>query len=52
VSDDGVKKAPTRRGPAPMSGPARFMGGGPIERSMDFKGSLKRLIGSTRDVTF
>jgi ATP-binding cassette subfamily B protein len=50
VSDDGLKKipqqkAPERRGPAPMSGPARFMGGGPIERSMDFKGSLKRLLG-------
>ncbi|MBM9509672.1 ABC transporter ATP-binding protein [Actinacidiphila acididurans] len=27
-----------------MAGPARFMSGGPIERSMDFKGSLKRLI--------
>lgn len=41
---DPLKKAPTRRGPAPMAGPGRFMGGGPIERSMDFKGSLKRLI--------
>jgi ATP-binding cassette subfamily B protein len=31
-----------------MNGPARFMSGGPIERSMDFKGSLKRLIGLMR----
>ncbi|MFI1091037.1 ABC transporter ATP-binding protein [Streptomyces sp. NPDC020917] len=31
-----------------MGGPARFMGGGPIERSMDFKGSLKRLVGLMR----
>ncbi|MCM2428571.1 ABC transporter ATP-binding protein [Streptomyces sp. RKAG337] len=27
-----------------MAGPARFMGGGPVERSMDFKGSFRRLI--------
>ncbi|WP_225844854.1 ABC transporter ATP-binding protein [Streptomyces sp. HPF1205] len=31
-----------------MAGPARFMSGGPIERSMDFKGSLKRLIALMR----
>jgi ATP-binding cassette subfamily B protein len=31
-----------------MGGPARFMSGGPIERSLDFKGSLKRLLGLTR----
>ncbi|BBA97284.1 putative ABC transporter ATP-binding protein [Actinacidiphila reveromycinica] len=33
-----------------MAGPGggRFIGGGPIERSMDFKGSLKRLIGLMR----
>ncbi|WP_055589414.1 ABC transporter ATP-binding protein [Streptacidiphilus griseoplanus] len=37
------KTAP-RRGPAPMGGPARFMSGGPIEKSMDFKGSGKRLL--------
>jgi ATP-binding cassette, subfamily B, multidrug efflux pump len=48
VSDGDPKKAPARRGPAPMAGPARFMSGGPIERSMDFKGSLKRLIGLMR----
>ena len=41
-------RAPVRRGPAPMGGPARFMSGGPIERSLDFKGSLKRLLGLTR----
>lgn len=38
-----AKSAP-RRGPAPMAGPARFMGGGPVERSMNFKGSFRRLI--------
>ncbi|MEU3460313.1 ABC transporter ATP-binding protein [Streptomyces sp. NPDC006733] len=27
-----------------MAGPARFMGGGPVERSMDFKGSFRRLL--------
>jgi ATP-binding cassette subfamily B protein len=27
-----------------MGGPARFMSGGPVERSMDFSGSLKRLL--------
>jgi ATP-binding cassette subfamily B protein len=31
-----------------MAGPARFMSGGPIERSMDFKGSLKRLLALMR----
>jgi ATP-binding cassette subfamily B protein len=41
------KSAPSR-GPAPMAGPARFMSGGPIERSMDFKGSGKRLLGLMR----
>jgi ATP-binding cassette, subfamily B, multidrug efflux pump len=48
----GTGKAPTRRGPAPMAGPARFMSGGPIERSMDFKGSLKRVIGMMRPDRF
>lgn len=32
------------RGPAPAAGPARFMGGQPTEKSMDFKGSGKRLL--------
>ncbi|WP_377271491.1 ABC transporter ATP-binding protein [Peterkaempfera sp. SMS 1(5)a] len=41
------KTAP-RRGPAPMGGPARFMSGGPIEKSMDFKGSGKRLLATLR----
>ncbi|MFC4035577.1 ABC transporter ATP-binding protein [Streptomyces polygonati] len=27
-----------------MGGPARFMSAGPVERSMDFQGSLKRLV--------
>ncbi|MCD0482696.1 ABC transporter ATP-binding protein/permease [Streptacidiphilus sp. ASG 303] len=31
-----------------MAGPARFMGGGPVEKSMDFKGSGKRLLGTLR----
>ncbi|MEE4544420.1 ABC transporter ATP-binding protein [Streptomyces sp. V4-01] len=35
-----------------MGGPARFMSGGPIERSMDFKGSLKRLVGLMRPDRF
>jgi len=48
MSSGDPKKAGARRGPAPMGGPARFMGGGPIERSMDFKGSLKRLVGLMR----
>ncbi|MEU5612695.1 ABC transporter ATP-binding protein [Streptomyces sparsogenes] len=33
-----------RRGPAPAAGPGRFMGGQPTERSMDFKGSSRRLL--------
>lgn len=48
MSDDSLQKTPIRRGPAPMGGPARFMSGGPIERSMDFKGSLRRLVGLMR----
>ena len=39
---------PARRGPAPAAGPMRFMGGQPTERSMDFKGSGKRLLGLMR----
>jgi len=35
-----------------MAGPARFMGGGPIERSMDFKGSVRRLISLMRPDRF
>ncbi|WP_413102573.1 ABC transporter ATP-binding protein [Streptomyces sp. Inha503] len=33
-----------RRGPAPAAGPGRFMGGQPTERSMDFRGSGRRLL--------
>jgi ATP-binding cassette subfamily B multidrug efflux pump len=40
----GTPTAAPRRGPAPMPGPARFMSGGPIEKSMDFKGSSRRLL--------
>jgi ATP-binding cassette subfamily B multidrug efflux pump len=47
VSDnvhEETKAANRRRpGPAPM-GPARFMGGGPVEKSMDFKGSGLRVL--------
>ncbi|NJP42204.1 ABC transporter ATP-binding protein [Actinacidiphila epipremni] len=35
-----------------MGGPARFMGGGPIERSMDFKGSSRRLVALMRPDRF
>ncbi|TVL87990.1 ABC transporter ATP-binding protein [Streptomyces sp. SAJ15] len=37
-----------RRGPAPASGMARFMGGQPTERSMDFRGSGRRLLATMR----
>ncbi len=37
-----------RRGPAPAAGPARWMGAQPAEKSMDFKGSSKRLLGMLR----
>ncbi|OPF80382.1 multidrug ABC transporter ATP-binding protein [Streptomyces antioxidans] len=37
-----------RRGPAPAAGPARFLGGQPTERSMDFRGSGRRLLARLR----
>ncbi|MDX3239739.1 ABC transporter ATP-binding protein [Streptomyces sp. ME03-5709C] len=37
-----------RRGTGPAAGPMRFMGGQPTERSMDFKGSGRRLLGLMR----
>ncbi|MET9292097.1 ABC transporter ATP-binding protein [Streptomyces sp. NPDC003077] len=40
--------APKRRGPAPAAGIGRFMGGQPTEKSMDFKGSGRRLMGQMR----
>ena len=40
--------AAPRRGPAPAAGPGRMMGGQPIEKSMDFKGSGKRLLRQMR----
>ena len=49
---DGGQKPAVRRGPPPMAGPGRFMSGGPIERSMDFKGSLKRVVGLMRPDRF
>ncbi|AUA12237.1 ATP-binding cassette domain-containing protein [Streptomyces sp. SID8382] len=39
---------PPRRGPAPAAGPGRFMGGQPTERSMDFRGSSRRLLARLR----
>jgi ATP-binding cassette subfamily B multidrug efflux pump len=39
---------PARRGPAPAAGPARWMGAQPTEKSMDFKGSSKRLLSMLR----
>lgn len=44
MSDDDAQKPAARPRPTPMAGPARFMSGGPIEKSMDFKGSLRRVI--------
>ncbi len=44
----GGPAAPAGRGPAPATGIARFMGGQPTERSMDFAGSSKRLLGTLR----
>lgn len=41
-------QAAPRRGPAPAVGPARMMGGQPTEKSMDFKGSGKRLLAQMR----
>ncbi len=43
AAEDAPSKAPAR-GPAPAAGPARMMGGQPTEKSMDFKGSGKRLL--------
>jgi ATP-binding cassette subfamily B multidrug efflux pump len=40
--------AAKRRGPAPMAGPARFMSGGPVQKSMNFKASGKRVLGLLR----
>ncbi|SFF03646.1 ATP-binding cassette, subfamily B [Actinacidiphila alni] len=48
MSDDESKPAAAQRPPRPMGGPARFMSGGPVEKPMDFGGSLKRLLGLMR----
>ncbi|WP_301184706.1 ABC transporter ATP-binding protein, partial [Streptomyces niphimycinicus] len=37
-----------RWGPAPAAGPGRFMGGQPTERSLDFRGSGRRLLARLR----
>lgn len=37
-----------RRGPAPAAGIGRLMGGQPTEKSMDFAGSAKRMLGILR----
>lgn len=43
-----AQKAAPQAGPRPGAGPARFMGGQPTERSLDFKGSGKRLLRQMR----
>ena len=40
--------AAKRRGPTPMAGPMRFMGGPPLEKSTDFKGTAKRMFSLLR----
>jgi ATP-binding cassette subfamily B multidrug efflux pump len=45
VSSTGV---PPRKGPAPATGPARWMAGQPTEKSMDFSGSSRRLLRELR----
>ena len=45
------ERATPQRGPRPagqLQGPARFMGGMPTEKSLDFKGSSRRLLGMLR----
>jgi ATP-binding cassette, subfamily B, multidrug efflux pump len=37
-----------RRGPAPATGPMRFMGGQPAEKSLNFKASSRRLLATLR----
>ncbi len=48
AATEGTPTAAPRRGPAPAAGPARFMGGQPTEKSMDFKGSGTRLLAQMR----
>ena len=50
-SDEEISEqqaAAKRRGPAPMAGPMRFMSGGPIEKSTNFKGTAKRMFSLLR----
>lgn len=48
AATEETHRAAPRRGPAPAAGPARMMGGQPTEKSMDFKGSGKRLLAQMR----
>lgn len=48
MSSDGKTKEGGRRGPAPATGIMRHMGGQPTEKSMDFKGSSRRLFARMR----
>ncbi|HEV2637357.1 MAG TPA: ABC transporter ATP-binding protein [Actinocrinis sp.] len=50
MSDEQARHqaAAPRRGPAPMAGPMRFMGGGPVEKSANFKGTAKRMFALIR----
>ncbi|MFE6687173.1 ABC transporter ATP-binding protein [Streptomyces sp. NPDC057743] len=52
VAGQAPEEAPTgsapRRGPAPGGGPMARMMGGPVEKSLDFKGSGKRLLAQMR----
>lgn len=45
AGSEAPDRAAPRRGPAPAQGPVGRMMGGPVEKSMDFKGSGKRLLG-------
>lgn len=44
----GAATSAPRRGPAPTSGPLARMMGGPIDKSLNFKGSGKRLLAQMR----
>lgn len=48
MSSEGNQSPPQRRGPAPATGAARWMGAQPTEKSMDFAGSSRRLLGQLR----
>lgn len=52
MSDDAQRPAARERPPRPMPGPGRMLAGGPVEKAMDFRGSLKRLLGLMRPDRF